>query len=286
MSTEGPLQGRAKRFMPHSFTDDGPYVDRFGLLLVVTIAGIVGLSLFDIVGTGEDTTWNALGALAASWLVAATLLIALRASGLSRRRQRFVDVVVALGLLGVTLITFTAIFGDSAMLRGRGYNPVGAIALLSIIVPVVVVRRLLRHERVTSATLLGAIAAYLLIPIAYFHIFLAINGWSDVPFFGQPQSSTSFMYFSLVTLTTVGFGDLTAVTNLGRLAATSLAVVGQVYLVVFVAMIVGLRAQEWRKTGSGALLPPPDSFAEERQADEHAEEAAAQAAEETGESQR
>jgi voltage-gated potassium channel Kch len=53
------------------------------------------------------------------------------------------------------------------------------------------------------------------------------------------------MYFSLSTITTVGYGDLTAITPFARLIATAEAVSGQVYLVTFVAMLVGLRAQHW-----------------------------------------
>jgi hypothetical protein len=53
------------------------------------------------------------------------------------------------------------------------------------------------------------------------------------------------MYFSLSTITTVGYGDLTAITPFARLVATAEAVSGQVYLVTFVAMLVGLRAQHW-----------------------------------------
>jgi len=56
------------------------------------------------------------------------------------------------------------------------------------------------------------------------------------------------MYFSLVTVTTLGYGDLAAATNLGRLLSTTGAVIGQVYLVTFVAMLVALLAQSWRST--------------------------------------
>jgi len=262
-----PTDGAGRRglLFPQAFTDDGPQVDRFGLLLVVTAASIVGLSLFDILGTDNaSTALSQFGSLGASLLVSATLLIALRASGLSRRRQRIVDVIVGIGMAILTLLTFVAAFTDIPIVGDR-YNPAGAVALLSVLVPLVVVRRLLRHARVSSATLLGAISAYLLIPVAFFHLFLAIDRYSSTPFFGSEQPSTSFMYFALVTVTTVGYGDLAAVTELGRLAATSLAVVGQVYLVVFVAMIVGLRAQEWRSDKTGVMLPPADGLMAEAQ---------------------
>ena len=55
------------------------------------------------------------------------------------------------------------------------------------------------------------------------------------------------MYFSLTTMTTTGFGDLTAATNLGRRLTTTEAVVGQIFLVTLVALLVGLYAQERRR---------------------------------------
>lgn len=258
MSDES-LQQRVTRRMPRAFTDEGPYLDRFGLLLVVTAASIVGLSLFDISDPEGDAPVAEIGSWAASVTVAATLLIALRASGLAPRRQRVIDILVGIGLAGITVVTAIALLTEGTVVDNR-YNPVGAVALLSIAIPFVVVRRLLRHQRVSTATLLGAISAYLLIPLAFFHVFIAIDHWSTTPFFGERQPSTSFMYFALVTVTTVGFGDLAAVTEVGRLAASSLAVIGQVYLVVFVAMIVGLRAQEWRSTSGGVMLPPADGL--------------------------
>lgn len=272
MAEDRPLQRGASRFLPRAFTDDGPYLDRFGLLLVVTSLGIVGLSLFEISDPEGESVVAEIGSWAASLLVAATLLIALRASGLSRNRQRIIDVLVLLGLAGITVLTAVAIFSDDPAARSQ-YNPIGLVAILSVFVPLVVVRRLLRHERVTSATLLGAISAYLLIPMAFFHIFMAIDRWSPTPFFGEPQPSTAFMYFALVTVTTIGYGDLAAVTEAGRLAATALGLVGQVYLVVFVAMIVGLRAQEWRSGSGGVMLPPRDGIAAKEHAEAEAEDA-------------
>jgi carbon starvation protein CstA len=120
-----------------------------------------------------------------------------------------------------------------------------SLLVLAALAPVVVIRRLLHHRTVTTGTLLGAISVFLLIPIAFFCAFLSIDTMPATPFFGQAQPSTSFMYFSLSTVTTVGYGDLAAVTPFARLIAKAEAVSGQVYLVTFVAMLVGLRAQAW-----------------------------------------
>ena len=58
------------------------------------------------------------------------------------------------------------------------------------------------------------------------------------------------MYFSYTTLTTTGFGDFTAGTGLGRSVTIAEALIGQLYLVVVVALIVGNIGQERRR--------PPD----------------------------
>jgi hypothetical protein len=97
------------------------------------------------------------------------------------------------------------------------------------------------------------------ITVACFFVFLTVGGWQGTYFTDAAGPSSSYLYFSLTTITTVGYGDLTAQTHLGRLLAKSGAVVGQAYLVTFVAMIVGLRAQEWRDRGNGKLDPPPDA---------------------------
>jgi carbon starvation protein CstA len=77
------------------------------------------------------------------------------------------------------------------------------------------------------------------------YVFTTVNAFQTTPFFGREEPTTSFMYFSLTTLTTVGYGDLAAVTPIARLLATSEAVIGQVYLVTFVAMLVALFASRF-----------------------------------------
>jgi voltage-gated potassium channel Kch len=94
---------------------------------------------------------------------------------------------------------------------------------------------------------LGAIAVYLLIPIAFFYVFYTIDVLQPTAFFGQVEPTSSFMYFSLTTVTTVGYGDLVAVSQPGRLMANFEAVIGQVYLVTFVGLLIGLLTQQNRE---------------------------------------
>lgn len=63
--------------------------------------------------------------------------------------------------------------------------------------------------------MLGAVSAYLLIAVCLSFAFMTVNAYQAGFFFGEEVSSTAFMYCSLVTVTTLGYGDLTAATDLG-----------------------------------------------------------------------
>lgn len=91
-----------------------------------------------------------------------------------------------------------------------------------------------------DAHLAGAISAYLLIAFTFTFAFLTVNSYESGDFFGRAEPTTSFMYFSLTSITTVGYGDLTATTDLGRLLATSEAVICRIFLVTLVAALVAL----------------------------------------------
>lgn len=219
------------------FDDSSRALDRFGLLLLVTVASIVILMLVDI-GPGVDMTSGRWEAALASLLVGATLLLALRASGLARRWQRVADVVVLIVVSGVSLVALLATFDDSFPAPANT-APLVVVAL-AVVAPLAVVRRLAQHREVTRGTLLGAISGYLLLPIAFFYLFVSSTSLTGDSFFGRPAPTTDYMYFSLTTITTTGYGDYTAATEIGRTLAMAEALTGQIYLVTFVAMLVGL----------------------------------------------
>ena len=54
------------------------------------------------------------------------------------------------------------------------------------------------------------------------------------------QDSSGFMYYSFITLTTVGYGDITPVTGVARSFSLLEGIVGQTYMAVLVARLVGL----------------------------------------------
>lgn len=220
------------------FDDHSRYVDRFGLLLLVTTVAVVTLSLVDLT-TGFQDVAAEIETVVVSIFVASTLLLAVRASGVARRPRLIVDVVVGLGLLATVIYAFTLGATDDSRSINSFAVPL-SWTIIGALAPILVVRRLVRHKRATGKTLLGAVSAYLLIALAFAFAFLAIEVNTADPVFGTPQPTTSFMYYSLVTITTLGYGDLAMTVPFGRMMSTLEAVIGQVYLVTFVAMVVGL----------------------------------------------
>lgn len=217
------------------------YLDRFGWLLILTYLTIAGQMLVDLETTlptvGEDVG-GTLAQLAATLM----LLLALRACGVSRAWRRILTTVALIGFGGRILVALASALGQSD--RPSAIPPWGSLVLM-VLTFWFVSYRLSRHREVRAATLLGSITAYLLIPIIFYFAFLIADALGSTPFFGRPASGQEFMYFSLTTVTTLGYGDPSPATHFGQLLATTEALVGQLYLVVVVALIVGLMASRW-----------------------------------------
>jgi hypothetical protein len=229
------------------FDDTSRDVDRFGLLLLIGGLAVVTLSLVDLKRGPRD--WQAeIGTILVSLFVGATMLLSLRASGVTRRFRLIAGIVVGAGVFATIAVVLLERFSAGSQDLANLAAPSVAWVVLSVGAPVVVVRRLIHHQRATGKTLLGAVSAYLLIAMAFNFVFLTLNAYGSSPFFGAQEPTTSFMYYSLVTITTLGFGDLAAAEPIGRMLSTVEAVIGQVYLVTFVAMIVGLMVGQRQAT--------------------------------------
>lgn len=204
-------------------------VDRFGLVLVAVSLTVGILLVFDLPRQSSATTAEEV---AVTVLTAVTLTLALLASGTNRP---IFNLAVVAGAVFVAwaVISFFAHTDSVGFLRWFWF-------LLIVATPFVVLRRLASHREVTAQTLLGAASVYLLIAVAFMFLYLGIDGFQAGQFFGQSEPTTAFMYFSLVTITTLGYGDLSPATETARAAASATAIVGQIYLVFVVARMVGL----------------------------------------------
>jgi hypothetical protein len=203
--------------------------DRFDLLFFVTVVTIALLLLVDL---DQDQGIAELLSFTVTLLAAAALYLAVAAAGVGHRGRQ-----VTMVLIGAVLVAaiVSMVFSDVP----NGYG--GFLWLLLVVAaPIVALRRLMQHRTVTAGTLLGALSVYLLIALAATYFFLFIDTFlsGSGRFFGQEEPTTVFAYFSLITITTVGYGDFDPAGVFGRAAAAWAAVIGQIYLVVVVARLV------------------------------------------------
>jgi hypothetical protein len=201
--------------------------ERFGLLLGAIIVA------FAFQGIASPNEWQEV---LISGLLGATLLLALWA-GEARPLVMRLGVVLVVGLFILSVVE--AVNGNPS----SGALRIANAALVWLAPPAIIagiVRILRTKQAVTLEAVFGVLSVYILLGMFFAYLFGAIDRLGGAPFFagGQKATVAECLYYSFTTLTTVGYGDLTARTNLGHTLSVSEALLGQIYLVTIVSLIV------------------------------------------------
>jgi len=133
-----------------------------------------------------------------------------------------------------------------------------APALMFVVFVVVhLLRFILRAPRIDSEVLSAGVAGYLMIGLLWASAYLLIDRMSPSAFAFTvgPDSVHSMkgftvLYFSLITLSTVGYGDIVPVSAPARMLAMMEAIVGTLYMAVLVARLVSMHASATRATST------------------------------------
>jgi uncharacterized membrane protein len=200
----------------------------YGAVLLLVMASI-GMQMILV---GSDVT-----RFVTVTLQAATLVAAVRVSGERRGTIRAAAVTSVCALIASLLIW--AIRGDFPMVVSAIVN-----GLLVGVAPAALARGLVaelreRHE-VTIASLAGVLAIYLLIGMFFSFMYGVIGAVDEPALFGEQvdPDRADELYFSFVTMCTVGYGDLTPAADFTRAVAVAQMLIGQIYLVTIVSLIV------------------------------------------------
>jgi hypothetical protein len=127
----------------------------------------------------------------------------------------------------------------------------GGIVFL-IFVVVNILRFILRTPRVNTEVLCASVSAYLMLGLAWtmaYRLAIVIMpgafAFNGAPMAAQQMTGFTAFYFSFVTLSTLGYGDITPVSNLARMLAVLESTTGTLYVAILISRLVGLySAQE------------------------------------------
>ncbi len=162
-----------------------------------------------------------------------------------KRSQAIIASVLVLPLIVATWSTYFVeirTFSLFSRIFGALFFAYAAINILRIV---------LKSEKVTRETIFAAIVAYLLIALMWAFLYMILErvspGSFSFPDWGGRGETMQFEYLSFVTITTLGYGDITPVTDKASALVIIEAVVGQIYLVVLVAWLVGMHVSRRSK---------------------------------------
>jgi len=217
------------------WTRDGPH---YGAVLVLLTA------TFSFLAAAPPEAWTGPVKVV---LAGSTLLLALSTTPqVGRRMVRIAEQLVALALVASLIALFAA-----SSHTGLGTSGI-LTALMVATIPGAIVLGVKDQPSVTAQSVFGAICVYLLIGLFFSVVFGVIGEFGSAPFFanGLQGTSNAYLYFSFVTMTTTGYGDYTAASDLGRTLAVTEALVGQLYIVTVLALVVTRFSGALRRRGT------------------------------------
>lgn len=121
----------------------------------------------------------------------------------------------------------------------------------------IILRSVVKEREVELDTVIGGVCAYLMIGLSFavFYRLLVDTVPGAFLFAGEPLEpsireatslSTRLLYYSFVTLTTTGYGDITPSAGIAQMTSAGEAVVGQLYVAIFIARLMGLHIEAGR----------------------------------------
>jgi hypothetical protein len=217
------------------------------LLVVMTVR---------LVTLAEGVRAISLDAVGALFLVAAILAVC------DHRRHRavalFLGVPAFLASLGGQM---GGAAGHASLIGARGFSTVFIGYTI-----IVILRVLLMLREVTWDSIVGTFCGYLLIGVMWSELYALLELLSPNALHLAAENTPNIIdqvstwhrvqYFSFVTLSTVGYGDITPISPTARFLAALEAICGQFYLAVLVAGLVGVKVSN---RSNGAADPAADS---------------------------
>jgi hypothetical protein len=189
--------------------------------------------------------------LASGYISDTLFLLFLAAAAYAVKRNRFFRWAMVLGVMSLAGVVACFFLHDLYTLLITG-----SIYLLYLaLVIVLIVADLARDPRITTDNVLGGLCVYILIGVFWAILFAILEAVAPGSFsFGvhgtKPDminTSSLLYYYSFVTLMTIGFGDVLPMSHMAQTLSVLEALIGQFYLVFFMASLVGRYVVQQRR---------------------------------------
>ena len=166
---------------------------------------------------------------------------------LGRRSWRIVLIIAVVGEIASVITQLVGV--DYLQSPGRVLRVLVLFAAM-----VVVMRDVLRAKRVTMDTVFAAASVYLLLALVWSSVYIALESFQPGSFALGPvdgpnamRTESQLMYFSLVTMTTVGYGDITPASPQASMLAALEGLIGQLFVAIILARLVAMELMGRRK---------------------------------------
>ena len=172
---------------------------------------------------------------------ATVLMLVIGVFSIQRERRWF-----NIGLGFVIAITVVAIAGSYLEHAGFHYLHLLIMLCFFLLTAWLAIQQVLSPNVAYANRITGAICFFLLLGMIWAMLYLLLmesstDSFKGVTAVGWKENFPHMIYFSFVTLTTLGYGDITPVLPVPRFLAYMEAVVGQFYLAILVASLIGMR---------------------------------------------
>ena len=208
--------------------------------LLTFLTALVALLMF-VIAPLRATGVEALDALAAFIAIAIIVGVLLISAGLVASISMFIAFAINLWVIVLRLM-------DTPASRLHVFLTATAWLILALALGWTVMRAVFAPGRVTYHRIIGAVLLYLLIAILFVSLFTFVgllipNSYTGVTISDNATLASALIYFSIVTLTTVGYGDILAVHPIARSLCNLESIVGQFYTATLLARLVTLHSE-------------------------------------------
>ena len=155
--------------------------------------------------------------------------------------------MIAAVLLAAPMVVFVWAYKLYESTWMLALNSICGVAFFGFII-VIILKFIFSRDEIEKDLIAGAAVVYLLIAVIWTHLYRLID-LVHPGSFSIAESQTMdyvapFVYYSFVTMTTLGYGDIFPVTTAAKSSVILEAIIGQLYLVIMVAWLVGVHISQ------------------------------------------